>query len=417
MSRENGSERPPHPRAGRSGGYQPRRRWPPVPIFAALLALVTIVLAVVGFVAVNTRGPAPVPTPQPTQQPSPEPIPEPVAIALSRPIPPGERPGDTQVIAVPSPGQVQAEGRKDWPDAAYSIWVECTDLLDRKQFDQAISRMNEVAARSNDRGVRAVAATCRAAAKVNNGDFAEAEPDLEQAKRDADSLPPEARQDVVITSALAEMPGTMNKYAMDSSGGSGSGAGASVGESAQKVQMLLYTLPPNSPARLDLENRLGISLGVGLSTCWARTNGSHACQEIALVAARALPGRLGTSVAAIITSFGQRSGPANPPNPPTTTTTGTTTSWITTPTTVENPTTATASTTAQATSMTQESSATTEQSTTTTTSKSTTTKTTKATTTKPATTKRTTTKSTTTRTRTPTTTKSKTTSNNGGGGG
>src|SRR5690348_10584361 len=109
MSRENGSERPRHPRAERSDGYQPRRRWPPMPIFATVLALVTIVLAVVGFVAANMRGTAPVSTPQSTQQPSPEPIPEPVAIALSRPIPPGERPGDTQVIAVPSPAQVQAE--------------------------------------------------------------------------------------------------------------------------------------------------------------------------------------------------------------------------------------------------------------------------------------------------------------------
>jgi hypothetical protein len=339
---EHGAERPPPPRAGPERP-EPRGRRLPVPVFAAALALATIVLVVVAVTVTvpgSDTGTPPVRTAPPTVPPSTEPIPEAVAIAFSRPIPPDERPGDTQVVAVPSPGQVEAEGRKDWPEEAFSIWVECTDLLDRKQFDEAISRMNEVAARSTDRGVRAVTATCRAAAKVNNGDFAEAEPDLEEARREADSLPPGAKRDVMITSDLAEMPSLINDDArsLQAAAGSKSGAPAAKSEGGVATMSLSGTekfakywreLPPGSPERLLLLQRLGISVGIGMSTCSGRTNGSPTCQQVALLTTKPLPGGLQTNVEAAIATFGQQAALVNPPIPPnpppgsTTTTTGT----------------------------------------------------------------------------------------------
>ena len=65
--------------------------------------------------------------------------------------------------------------------------------------------MNTVATRSTDPGVRAVTATCRAAAKVNNGDVAELGPDLDEARRRADSLPPKAELDVTFTTDLTDV--------------------------------------------------------------------------------------------------------------------------------------------------------------------------------------------------------------------
>jgi hypothetical protein len=120
---------------------------------------------------------------------------DPVLVAAAQPIEPGERPGDVDVIAVPSPGQVEAEGRKDWPEAAHGAFVECSDLLHRKEFDQAIATMAQLAERTGDDGVRAVAVACRAAARVNSGVYEEVRADLVEAERLVASLPAEARDD------------------------------------------------------------------------------------------------------------------------------------------------------------------------------------------------------------------------------
>ena len=367
-----------------------------------MLALATIVLVVVA-VTVNMlgpgNGPLPVPTPQPTPEPSPEPIPEAVTIAFSRPIPPDERPGDTLVVAVPSPEQVEAEGRKDWPEAAFSVWVECTDLLDRKEFDQAITRMNEVAARSTDRGVRAVTATCRAAAQVNNGDFAEAEPDLEEARREVDSLGPDSGLDLNFTVNLTVL---MSRVA---SSGSASNEQKIVSESeirlaADKVNGDLTMLSYRGSDGSYYSTLAAVSMGVGYSVCRG-SGGAGACEEVVLVAVTALPSLrsgLQPGMVATIMAIARTAPQANPPNPPAPgTPTTTNTKMPTTTTTAAN-------TTTQATTTSQEPSTTTEESTTTTTPPKTTT------------TKKSTTTSTTTKTTTPETTTSMTTTSNGDGG-
>jgi hypothetical protein len=303
---------------------EPRRRPLPVPIFAAVLAVVTVVLIVVAIaVAVpgSDTGALPAPTASPTPEPSPpasaEPIPEAVAIAFSRPIRPEERPGDTQVVAVPSPGQVEAEGRKDWPEAAFGVWTECTDLLDRKQFDQAISRMNTVTTRSTDPGVRAVTATCRAAAKVNNGDVAEVGPDLDEARRRADSLPPQAQLDVTFTTDLTDVTRLMINLGQASSVASAAKTSriqAEIARAASRVDREMSALARAGSA--DPSTRVATSIGIGCASCWG--NGSaRPCQEVAVATVTALPSLpsgLRTGVMGAIAAISP--GPGNGPNPP-----------------------------------------------------------------------------------------------------
>ena len=190
---DRGPGRPPDTRAGRADPSRPRRRGLPLPGMAAGLVLVMIVLAAVAIVT-HEPAPAPVPPPSFTQ----EPVPVPDLASVSEPIEPGQVPGDLGANAVPSPAELQAQGRKDWPDAAYGLWQECSDLLSRKQFEQAITRMQEVAARVTDGGSRAVAVTCTATAKVNTGRYQEALPELEEAKKAADQLPPVARRELQV---------------------------------------------------------------------------------------------------------------------------------------------------------------------------------------------------------------------------
>jgi hypothetical protein len=306
-----------------------------VPIFAAVLAVVTVVLIVVAVtVAIpgSDTGALPVPTASPAPEPSPptsaEPIPEAVAIAFSRPIRPEERPGDTRVVAVPSPGQVEAEGRKDWPEAAFGVWTECTDLLDRKQFDQAISRMNTVTTRSTDPGVRAVTATCRAAAKVNNGDVAEVGPDLDEARRRADSLPPQAQLDVTFTTDLTDVTRLMINLGQASNVASAAKTSriqAEIARAASRVDGEMSALARAGSA--DPSTRVATSIGIGCASCWG--NGSaRPCQEVAVATVTALPSlpsglRTGVMGAIAAISPGLGNG-RNPPVPaPSTTPTGT----------------------------------------------------------------------------------------------
>lgn len=275
---------------------EPRRRPLLVPIFTAVLAVVTIVLVVVavtvaipgsdtGALPVQTASPAP----QPSPEPSVEPIPAAVAIAFSRPIRPDERPGDTQVVAVPSPGQVEAEGRKDWPEAAFGVWTECSDLLHRKQFDQAISRMNAVATRSTDPGVRAVTATCRAAAKVNNGDVGAVGPDLDEARRRADSLPSQAQRDVTFTADLTEVTRLMINVGQASavrSGAQTSRLQADIARAAGRVDSEMSALTRDGS--VDQSTRVATSLGIGCASCWG-IGDKRACQEVAVATVAALP--------------------------------------------------------------------------------------------------------------------------------
>jgi hypothetical protein len=380
----------------------------------------TVVAAVI-VVIVNEpdagTGPESVPAAAPSFEPIPESIadsiPEPVTVALSRPIPPDERPGNVAVIAVPSPGQVEAEGRKDWPEAAFSVWVECTDLMSRKDFDQAISRMNEVAARSTDRDVRAVTATCRATAKVNSGNADDAKRDFEEAKRDLESLPRRAELELSFTVHLAEMT--------DMLAGAGNTSSAEDGSRLEKITSVAAQLRKEGDAlsddasgTSDHSTRAATGVAMGLSLC-AGAGGGGRCQQFALVATAAVPQAFATTMTAVIRAVSSRSGPVNPPAPaPTATTTTTTGAQVTTtePSTTEVPPTAAATTTTMTTR-------TTTTAPTTTTKPPTTTATTAPTTTRttaPTTTTRRTTSTTTTRRTTSTTTTVTTTTEVDGGG-
>ncbi len=172
----------------------------------------------------------------------PEAVPDPDLVAASRPLGPEERPGDVEVVAVPSPGEVAAEGRKDWPEAAHGTYVECSDLLHRKAFDQAVTRMQDVADRSRDGSVRAVAVACRAAARANSGNYDQVAADVEEARNLLASLPPQARNDsttmlvqtaLFVVAADAPAPRTPEPAPAAPQGDDVSGGGSGPGNETQ----------------------------------------------------------------------------------------------------------------------------------------------------------------------------------------
>jgi hypothetical protein len=259
---------------------------------AAGLALVMIVLAVVTIV---TYRPAPAVLPPPAV--TSEPVPVPDLASVNEPLLPGQVPGDLGANAVPSPAELQAQGQKDWPDAAYGLWQECADLLSRKQFVQAVGRMRDVAARATDGGVRAVAVTCAANARVSNGDFEEALPELEEAKKLADQLPPVARAELKVVAGTGRMtalvvvgdPDPVPPAPGAPPGGTSSRSDRSVSAERDELRAAVDALSVGGVPTVNFEARIANLAVVGLRFCLAAP-GRADCPARAVSAAGALRG-------------------------------------------------------------------------------------------------------------------------------